>query len=66
MSCDWWRPGHVTSVLIADWSPPLVSLDTEVAEVEDGVDPVRLRCEAEGNPAPDIVWRKLGQTSIFR
>ena len=35
-------------------------------EVEDGVDPVRLRCEAEGNPAPDIVWRKLGQTSIFR
>ena len=56
----------MTSVLIADWSPSLVSLDTEVAEVEDGVDPVRLRCEAEGNPAPDIVWRKLGQTSIFR
>ena len=56
----------MTSVITADWSPSLVSLDTEVAEVEDGVDPVRLRCEAEGNPAPDIVWRKLGQTSIFR
>ena len=21
VSCDWWRRGHVTSVLISDWSP---------------------------------------------
>ena len=35
-------------------------------EVEDGVDNVVLTCVADGNPRPDIVWRKLGQSSIFR
>ena len=35
-------------------------------EVEDGVDDVKLTCLADGNPRPDIVWRKLGQSSIFR
>ena len=35
-------------------------------EVEDGVDVVVLTCVADGNPKPDIVWRKLGQSSIFR
>ena len=48
--------------------PPSVSLETianKNSEVEDGLDPFRLRCIADGNPKPDIVWRKLGQTSIF-
>jgi hypothetical protein len=30
------------------------------------VDTVLLTCTADGNPKPDIVWRKLGQQSIFR
>ena len=34
--------------------------------VEDGVDTVVLTCLADGNPKPDIVWRKLGKSSIFR
>ena len=48
--------------------PPSVKLQRigeTGSEVEDGLDPFRLRCLAEGNPAPDIVWRKLGHTSIF-
>jgi hypothetical protein len=35
-------------------------------EVEEGVDSVVLTCSGDGNPKPDIVWRKLGQQSIFR
>ena len=30
------------------------------------MDTVLLTCSADGNPKPDIVWRKLGQQSIFR
>ena len=48
--------------------PPSVKLERiadRTIEVEDGLDPYRLRCLADGNPKPDIVWRKLGQTSIF-
>ena len=48
--------------------PPSVKLERvgeTGTEVEDGLDPFRLRCVAEANPAADIVWRKLGQSSIF-
>ncbi len=34
--------------------------------MEEGVDTVVLTCSADGNPKPDIVWRKQGQQSIFR
>ena len=34
-------------------------------EVEAGVDSLTLSCRAHGNPRPDVVWRKLGQNSIF-
>ena len=48
--------------------PPSVRLERtpNSVEVEDGVDTVVLTCVADGNPKPDIVWRKLGQSSIFR
>jgi len=48
--------------------PPSVRLERspESKEVEDGVDSVSFSCLADGNPTPDIVWRKLGQSSIFR
>ena len=48
--------------------PPSVKLERvgeAGSEVEDGLDPFRLRCVAEANPAADIVWRKRGQSSIF-
>ena len=49
--------------------PPSVTLERIAdanTEVEDGMDPFILRCLADGNPKPDIVWRKMGQTSIFQ
>ena len=48
--------------------PPSVMLERspESKEVEDGKDSVKFSCIADGNPKPDIVWRKLGQASIFR
>ena len=48
--------------------PPSVRLERNAnvdSDVEDGLDPFRLRCIADGNPRPDIVWRKLGRTSII-
>ncbi len=30
------------------------------------MDTVVLTCNADGNPKPDIIWRKQGQQSIFR
>lgn len=48
--------------------PPSVTLE-KIAnsndQVEDGMDPFIVRCLADGNPSPDIAWRKLGQISIF-
>jgi len=48
--------------------PPSVKLERspDSKEVEDGVDSISLSCVADGNPKPDIVWRKLGKSSIFR
>ena len=48
--------------------PPSVRLerDPESLEVEDGVDSVVVQCRADGNPRPDVVWRKVGESSIFR
>ena len=45
---------------------PAVRLEREGGpEVEAGVDSLTLSCRAHGNPRPDVVWRKLGQNSIF-
>ena len=56
------------SVLLDIQYPPSIKLERspDSTEVEDGVDTVVLMCIADGNPKPDIVWRKLGQSSIFR
>ncbi len=35
-------------------------------EFEADVDEVNIRCVADANPEPDIVWRKAGGESIFR
>ena len=35
-------------------------------EFEANVDEVQLRCTADGNPAPNIFWRKAGGESILR
>ena len=35
-------------------------------EFEANVDEVKLRCLADGNPAPNIFWRKAGGESILR
>ena len=31
VSCDWWRAGHVTPVLISDWSSPAASTTPSAA-----------------------------------
>ena len=56
------------SLLLDIQYPPSVRLERnaeEESDVEDGLDPARLRCIADGNPRPDVVWRKLGRTSII-
>ena len=56
------------SLLLDIQYPPSVRLERNAevdSDVEDGLDPFRLRCIADGNPQPDIVWRKLGRTSII-
>ena len=35
-------------------------------EFEANVDEIQLRCAADGNPAPNIFWRKAGGESILR
>ena len=35
-------------------------------EFEANVDEIQLRCTADGNPAPNIFWRKAGGESILR
>ena len=29
MSCDWWTAGHVTTVLLSDWSPRFVDIKVQ-------------------------------------
>lgn len=47
---------------------PVVRLDRDEGgyEFEADVDETRIRCVADANPPPDIVWRKAGGESIFR
>ena len=48
--------------------PPIVRLEKreDLNELEADVDAVRIKCLAEANPKPDVVWRKAGGESIFR
>ena len=47
---------------------PLVRLERDqgVYDLEADKDQVRIKCIADANPEPVVIWRKAGGESIFR
>ena len=55
---------RATHTLNIAFGPILKTLEDQVFGSDLGRD-VRLKCEVEGNPKPDITWLKLGQTNVL-
>ncbi|TRY76871.1 hypothetical protein TCAL_03833 [Tigriopus californicus] len=62
------RRSRDTSVRLNVLYPPRVRLEKsrDLFELEADQDRVQIRCVADANPKPDVVWRKAGGESIFR
>ena len=62
------RKAREESVILNVLFAPIVRLErTENQfDLEADKDELKIRCIADANPAPDVVWRKAGGESIFR
>ena len=48
MSCGWWRPGHVTSIVTSDWCSALVGVSREgLQELRTGLAGVRSQVDTD-------------------
>ena len=61
------RRSREESTVLDVMYPPTLKLEksADQNEVEADVDTVEITCNADGNPKPDVVWRKSGGESIF-
>ncbi len=65
LSTGSWR---AASVRLNVHYAPSVRIDTAAADLgpaEADVDAVAVRCLADANPEPDVIWRKDGGEAIF-
>eukprot|EP00095_Tigriopus_kingsejongensis_P010153 maker-scaffold575_size133042-snap-gene-0.26 protein:Tk10153 transcript:maker-scaffold575_size133042-snap-gene-0.26-mRNA-1 annotation:"hypothetical protein DAPPUDRAFT_54063" len=62
------RRSRETVVRLNVTYPPKVRLEksSDLFDLEADQDQVMIKCIAEANPPPDVVWRKAGEESIFR